>query len=188
MRDIFRMLAVLAVIGGLSGGLLAGVYRIAKPLIEEQRAKALEEAVFTVLPEAVDYRRLEKEGVVLYQGLDTTGEPVGLAFTASGGGYQGEIILMVGVDNNLTRSTGMTVLENVETPGLGGKITGKSFQDQFKGLLVVPEIELVKGKKPERDNQVQAITGATISSQAIVEIINKRLSEVLKAFQQGEHR
>ncbi|GAG30217.1 unnamed protein product, partial [marine sediment metagenome] len=63
------------------------------------------------------------------------------------------------------------------TPGLGAKITSEPFRDQFKELLVLPFVELVKGETKE-SNQIQAITGATISSQAVVDILNKTIKEM----------
>jgi electron transport complex protein RnfG len=71
----------------------------------------------------------------------------------------------------------MIVLEQLETPGLGAEIDGEKFVSQFRGLATRPPISYVKGKAPEKDNEVQAITGATISSKAVVDIINKTIKQ-----------
>ena len=68
------------------------------------------------------------------------------------------------------------MLEQVETPGLGGRIGEDVFQDQFKGIKTEPAVEYVKNQEPETDNQIQAITGATISSRSVVKIINKNVA------------
>ncbi|GAI36988.1 unnamed protein product, partial [marine sediment metagenome] len=114
----------------------------------------------------------------IYKGFDSSGRLIGYAFTGNGPGYQGTIEVMIGVDSELEKTTGIEVLESVETPGLGAKITGKLFRDKFRGLVIRPLIELVKGKPPEEPNQIQAITGATISSQAVIDILNKTIKEV----------
>ena len=73
---------------------------------------------------------------------------------------------------------GLEVLEQVETPGLGTKVTEEPFTSQFVNLNVNPEITWVKGIKPQNPNEIQAITGATISSKAIVRIINEGVKKL----------
>ncbi len=91
---------------------------------------------------------------------------------------------MIGMDPGLRKTSGIQILESVETPGLGAKITSKSFGEQFKNLVIIPLIELIKGKKAEKPNQIQAITGATISSQAVVDILDKTIKEVRDKLQE----
>jgi len=169
---------VMTVVAILSGGILAGVYRVAQPLVERQAEKELKEAIFSVLPQATSYDEMKKGDLIIYQGLDDQGNLEGIAFVASGSGYQGKVRVMVGMNQELTYLQGMKVLESVETPGLGGKITSQWFQDQFKGLAAKPKIEYVKGRKIEKPNEIQAITGATISTRAIVEMINQKATRV----------
>ncbi|MBD3649455.1 MAG: FMN-binding protein [Pseudomonadales bacterium] len=81
---------------------------------------------------------------------------------------------------------GMQVLESRETPGLGDKIyKDENFVNEFSSLSIEPEIELIKGHGPEA-NQVDSITGATISSRAIVNIINQSNEQWLPRFPEGE--
>ena len=65
-------------------------------------------------------------------------------------------------------------------PGLGAEIAGAKFQEQFKSLATEPPIEYVKGKPTNKPNQIEAITGATISSKAVVNIINKTVEQWLE--------
>jgi electron transport complex protein RnfG len=179
-KTVIKMILVLVVVGIISGGTLAAVYRVAHPLIEKNKLEELRKAIFVVLPEAKSYKNIKKGDLVVYQGLDSQGSPVGVAFVAEGNGFQGKIRLMVGMDNELTKIKGLLVLENVETPGLGGRISEEGFQKQFKGVIVRPQIEYVKNMKPEKSNQVQAITGATISSSSVVKITNSQIKKVLE--------
>ena len=184
------MLLVLTVIGAVSGGILAGVFHVADPLIQANREKELKEAIFVVLPEAKDYKILEKgidkAKVIVYQGLDADGRPVGLAFIADGGGFQGNIRIMVGLSVDYLKLKGIKVLEQNETPGLGNRIKEPAFEGQFKGLEIKPKVEYIKYRKPEKPNQITAITGATISSDAVVKNINNAVEKVLKAFPKEE--
>ena len=175
MKKIIQMITVLVLVGLASGAALVAMYKYAHPQIELHKKKALDEAVYAVLPEARSYKVMEIEEKKIYKGFNSKNKPVGFAFVAKGGGYQGEIEIMVGVAPTLDYIKGIEILESVETPGLGGKITSSDFKSQFKGLSALPKIEYLKGKKPEKPNQIQAITGATVSSKSVVAIINKEM-------------
>jgi electron transport complex protein RnfG len=177
------MVLVLSIVGVVSGGALVGIYRYAQPRIEKNRKEALRAAIFEVLPRAKSYQTMVKEGKTIYKGFDSSGRLIGYAFTGKGPGYQSTIEVMIGVGPELEKTKGIEVLESMETPGLGAKIAERSFRDPFGDLVILPFIELIKGRPPEKPNQVQAITGATISSQAVVDILNKttrRVREILK--------
>ncbi len=181
-KTVIRMLLVLTSVGVISGGALSGVYKAAFPRIERHRLEELKRAIFVVLPDAKNYKTLEKNELKVYQGIDETGNPVGIAFEAKGNGFQGKISMMVGIDNQFEKLTGMLVLDQIETPGLGAKIAKDKFQSQFKGLSISPEITYVKNKKPEKPNEIQAITAATISSKAVVKILNRQIKEITETF------
>jgi len=184
------MVLVLSITGAVSGGILAQVFHFADPLIQENRKKELREAIFVVLSEAKDYTTLEKgndkEKIVVYKGIDADGKLVGIAFIADGGGFQGNIRIMVGLSTDYLKLKGIKVLEQNETPGLGNRIKEPAFEDQFRGLEIKPKVEYIKYRKPEKPNQIQAITGATISSEAVVKNINNAVERVLKNFPQEE--
>jgi len=179
MKKSVQMVLSLSIVGIISGISLVGMYSYTHLRIEANKRRAIQEAIFTVLPGIKDYEVIIKDGKEIYKGLDSSGKMVGYAFTGEGGGYQGKIKIMVGVDPGLEKVKGIEILESVETPGLGAKISSDWFKNQFKELRTLPSIQLIKGKTHKKEPyQVQAITGATISSQAVVEIMNKTLEEV----------
>jgi electron transport complex protein RnfG len=180
MNKILRMIIVLTVIGLVSGGILAVVYNWSLPKIELNQIRETDAAIFKVLPATKSYKKVAKDDLTYFECFDKEGGRVGTAILCQGNGYQGEIKLMVGVNADLSKFTGMTVLEQVETPGLGAKIAEKRFESQFKELATKPPIEHVKAKAPEKPNEIQAITGATISSRAVVNIINKTVKQWLE--------
>lgn len=190
MNKVVKMLLVLSITGAVSGGILAQVFHFADPLIQENRQKELRDAIFLVLPEAKDYKTLEKEvnreKITIYKGIDAEGKSVGVAFIADGGGFQGNIRLIVGLNNDYLKLKAIKVLEQNETPGLGNRIKEPQFEDQFKGLEIKPKVEYIKYRKPEKPNQITAITGATISSDAVVKNINNAVEKVLKNFPSEE--
>lgn len=190
MNNGFKIVAVLVGASLLSGGFLSVVYQKTKPGIEYQELKALREAVFSVLPDTAEYKEIRKGGLIIYQGINNNGKKTGIAFLASGSGFQGRIKMIIGMDQELKKIQGMQVLESIETPGLGGKITGEDFKSQFKGRTIKEKINLVKGAKPGHLDAVtsatiQAITGATISSKAVVDIINQKVMLVQQVMKSG---
>lgn len=189
-----RMILVLTLITIMSGGILAGWDMYTKPKVEYHREQALQAAIAEVLPPYDHYDILETDLGTLYIGkAEDSITTVGAAFMAIGSGFQGEIRIMVGYAPEKDALTGIKVLEQIETPGLGTKIvTDPSNKEdplwwpaQFKGVSVKPEIVVLKNATPTKDNEIQGITGATISSKAVATIINDRLAEVQDVLKQG---
>ncbi|RJP80031.1 MAG: FMN-binding protein [Desulfobacteraceae bacterium] len=107
------------------------------------------------------------------------GKPAGWVAKASGQGYADKIELLFGVDPGATKLTGLFILEQKETPGLGNKITDQHWRDQFILKPTGRMLKVVKGgaKGPY---EIDAITGATISSKSVTTIINKTLADIQK--------
>ena len=177
MKNAFKMILVLVVVGLVSGGALVSVYNYANPLIEKNKEKELKEALNKVLPRAI-YKEIEPNRI--YEGRDERGKILGYAFIAEGNGYQGKIKIIAGIDTTLKNLKGIEIPESSETPGLGAEITKEPFKKQFRGLSVIPEITFTKGT-PAGENEVQAITGATISTRSVVEILNKEIEHLREA-------
>ncbi len=184
------MITVLTVTAVIVAGALAGFFRLVEPRIEANRLAEEKRAIFAVLKGAERYETIErkveglKKPLKIFKGVDADGRTVGYAFVAVGPGFSALIKLMVGLAPDKKHLTGMKVVEQIETPGLGSKIAGDWFESQFRGLAIEPKIEYVKNKKPEKKNQIQAITGATISSRAVVQTINNTLKLVLKVLEE----
>jgi electron transport complex protein RnfG len=184
-----RMMGTLGMAGFASGLALVGIFLATQPRIERNRAEALEAAIYRVLPGArtrepfvvrdgnvVPYEApdagLPKEEAV-YAGYDDAGTLIGFAIPAEGPGFQDTIKLIYGYDPGRRRVIGMEVLESRETPGLGDKIIkDEEFVGNFRDLEVEPEVVVTKRGRIS-ENEVDAISGATISSQAVVRIINQ---------------
>ncbi len=178
MNRRLKMIFILTLFASISGGVLSLVYLFSSPIIEANMLEEQNRSIFLVVPDAKSYEERVKDGITYFECKDTSGSTVGIALPAKGNGYQGVIKLMVGLAPDLERITGLQVLEQVETPGLGGRIIESGFQDQFKGISTEPAVGYVKNQKPEKDTDIQAITGATISSRSIVAIINKSIQEL----------
>ncbi|MFC1570204.1 FMN-binding protein [Candidatus Omnitrophota bacterium] len=183
--DFVKMVVALTVVGVLSGAVLILVYNYATPKIKVNVSKETDAAIKNIFPGTIDIKKTKYEGVYQITGAEG-GKGGGYAFTAEGNGYQGVIKMIVGVDTGLTTLQGMEVLESQETPGLGAEIAVSPFKDQFKGLSIKHPIEYVKNQKPTEPYQIEAITGATISSRAVVNILNKKIVELKKELKGGK--
>ena len=86
-------------------------------------------------------------------------------------GYGGDVKIMTGIDKN-GAVTGISPLELNETAGLGMKAQNASFLDQFKGKVK----DIAVNKNSASGNEIQALTGATITSKAVTAAVNEALS------------
>lgn len=188
-----RLVVSASLAGLISGLLLSGVYLWTLPAIQRNQAEALERAIFAVVPGAIRFRaEVERDGTlramassdtppepdqVIYRVEGSDGSLVGYAVPAKGPGFMDDITLLYGFDSAKRAVVGMQVLESRETPGLGDKITrDERFLANFSELAVDPAIEAVKAGKKTAAHQVDCITGATISSKAVVSIIHRSLT------------
>jgi electron transport complex protein RnfG len=188
----WRLVATLAVAGALAGLLIVGVFQWAQPQILEYRARVLTDAIGEVLggPDRVQTLYVEDGRLVeqppagadtvtaekVYLGYDAAGAPIGYAIVGAEPGFQDVIQLIFGYDPSTGEVLGMRVLESKETPGLGDKIMKDlAFVAEFDG--VTSPIQGVK-ESTGGDDEVDMITGATISSRAVIDIINHRLDDL----------
>jgi len=180
----------LAAAGLAAGLILVGVYLVTLPRIQRNRAEALQRAIFQVLPGAVRTQAFVLDGETLrphdgpegqvpdveaiFAGFAEDDRFVGYAIPADGPGFMDNIGLIYGFDPTRRVVVGMQVLESRETPGLGDKIISDSeFHENFVALAVEPSIVAVKKGAKQETNEVDCITGATISSEAVVSILNR---------------
>jgi electron transport complex protein RnfG len=182
-----RLIATLALAGLISGVAIIGIYEATFDTIATNKARELREAVFKVLPGVAKMQKLvmkenklvvtttkEKDELPVYGGYDSEGAFVGYAIPGEGPGFQDTIKIIYGYKSESRKIVGMEVLDSRETPGLGDKIyKDLSFVANFDDLSIDPEVITVKKGQKSAANEVDAITGATISSKAIVKIINQ---------------
>ncbi|HIJ73011.1 MAG TPA: FMN-binding protein [Candidatus Hydrogenedentes bacterium] len=178
-----RMIATLGLVAMSSGFLIVSVYQLTKERIAHNERRALEKAIFEVLPDAVDrasfaveengFRRLEADEPfveTVYAGYGDNGALVGVAIEAKGQGYQDVIRVLYGYSPSKQCLTGMKVLQCTDTPGLGDRIREPEFRANFEGLDVrltedgarlLHEIETVKGGGKAKAGSTDGVSQAT---------------------------
>ena len=193
----WHMYRAMVGVGVCCGLLSVGAFQVTRPVIERNKAEALQSAIFHVLPEATTsatFRFTDSGGFsaasganggddVVYAGYDADRKLVGIAVEAHGMGYQDVIRLIYGYSFEEKAITGIQVLESKETPGLGDRIeSDPDFLANFERLDVslapdqsALEHSIVPVKHGSKTNpwEIDSITGATISSHAIASILNR---------------
>lgn len=193
-----RLVATLGVAGALAGLVIVLTFGWANPRIQQHRAEALKAAIQDVLrgPETVRTYYVTDDGLSetappgadtitaekIHLGLDSAGEPVGYAVTGQESGFQDAILVIFGYDPVASEVLAMRVLESKETPGLGDKIIKDSaFVAEFRGVKA--PLQGVKQGAGNAANEVDMITGATISSRTVIGIINHRIEALDPLFE-----
>jgi len=187
--DFLKQSALVLILAVGFGSTLALMYANTNPKYIANQEKATEEAIGKTVPGAAEAANLQtqketlQDGREVYKVLDG-GKLLGWAYVAKGNGFGGNIKLLVGLNAKGEGLVGIYILEDVETPGFGHSINDESWLGKFRprngAPLPLDKPLVVIKKTPKADNpyQIQAITGATISSKAVVNIINETAGEV----------
>jgi len=103
-----------------------------------------------------------------------------IAFEFSGMGMWGPISGIIAFESDLKTIIGICIIHQEETPGLGGRVAEKEFLNPFRNKKMSPRIIAVRpGQKSQKENEVDAITGATVTTNAFIDIINNQSKENL---------
>jgi electron transport complex protein RnfG len=186
----FMQQSWLLIVGSFLFGLLIAVTDAGlSPRIEQNKINKRNRLVGALLPEAKNFIVLEapmeiesakgrKEKVEVYKAMSEAGECVGWSFNAAGSGFTDKIELVVAVDAKFEKIAGFDVLTSNETPGFGDQIKYDYYRSQFKGAPA-EQLKLVSIGEPKKiDSQIVGITGATVSSTAVVDILNTFLGGI----------
>lgn len=194
----WKLLVTLGGSGALAGLLLVLAWQWTTPSITAHRAEMEQAAVAEVLraPSRLDTlyvvdgkltRQVTGDATKLerlFEGFDADGKRTGVAVRAGEPGFSDVVSVMVAFDPKGSQLLGIKILGQKETPGLGDKIEKDStFLGQFGGARA--PLTGVKARSGEDPSQVVTITGATISSRAVIRIINHavaRWQPLLAAF------
>ena len=188
-KDMFKLGLNLLIISAIAALLLAFTNNVTADTIAKRNEQANAEARKLVLESAQDFEEVKdvktdnSKGVEvseIYEAKDASGNTVGYTLKVLPSGYGGTIELMVGIDSANGQVSGINVVSNSETAGLGAKSTDPEFSDQYKGKPL-EELSVLKNGTPG-DTEIKAISGATITSTAVtngvdaaIEVYNKSL-------------
>ena len=191
--SLLNMVLVLTGVAAIMGCILAYMNHLTASAIAEQEKKALAEGIQAVMggqqvkvgekPDTIiamqDTQRHKTAYYSVFRVNDMKGKPLGVAIQDTVNGFGGQLVVLVGFDNNGT-ILGYRLLKQSETPGLGAKAE-TWFQKGSKGNIIGKRLSkdsllTVTKKQPENAMEVQAITASTITSRAFLSAINNAYS------------
>lgn len=204
MSESIKYILTLTIICFITASLLTCVYLLTCPKILEQKERAEREALEEVVPEAGYFEPVIKENQTVYFRAYKSSDKkrlLGYAFRTQAYGYSSEIEAMAGI-NTQGEISGIRILAQNETPGLGARIeealVKKTLWQRIKEIFAPKQKSAeisakpwfcvqFKGKKIEdlivvntpTEKNIQAITGATISSQALTDSVREKAKEIL---------
>ena len=180
----------LLVVASFAFGLLLAVTNTAwSPMIEQNEINKFNNLAGDLLTDANDFKTVVKDAEVdigkgkkvktdVKKGLSENGECIGWAFVCEGSGFADKIKLVLTVDAEFEKLAGFGVLASNETPGFGDKIKNDYFRNQFRGAPAAQLILSKTGDDRKIDSEIVAITGATVSSEAVVKILNNYIKQI----------
>lgn len=177
MGDMIKPTSALLAICLVVGLCLAGVNAVTKDVIADRISQDAQNKRQEVLSDAENFEKVSNweqgnsTGLIseVYVGK-TNGNIKGYVFKAVPKGYGGIIDVTIGISVD-AKVTGVRIGDNKETPGLGTKAAQPAFYNQYMDKNIDLKLIVVK-KKPSGDNEIEGISGATISSRAITDSIN----------------
>lgn len=185
MRPIVTMIFFVLILGSILTSALVGIDKITEPRIKENEQRKVYRGVLDAFGIAFEkgtetdvfasnVEPREIGGKPFYTAADGT-----VAFEFLGSGLWGPIYGVVALQPDRKTIKGLTVINQEETPGLGGRIGEEGYLATFKGKEITPEIKIVGAGKAEAANEVDGITGATLSCKAFETILNAEASKCI---------
>ena len=184
--NIIKTAVILFLITGIAALILAVVNNFTAPIIAENSAKKQAAAMQNVLKDAEFSEENLAENVddpdisEIYK-AQKDGSAAGYVVMVNPNGYNGAISMVVGIDAE-GKVSGIDIISQSETAGLGANCVKDEFKDQFVGKS--GEISVVKND--QKDNEIDAITSATITSKAVTSGVNKALAAAEKLEEAGK--
>ena len=175
MSYILRPAVTLFITAVVSVALLSVVYNFTLEPIQMQRTRAQEAAMREVLPQATDFHNIEAEssGNIIYVYEATSGgNTVGYVIGLSPQGYSGNIDMVVGISEPHEKVSGIRILRQTETPGLGALAVREDFYRHFNDR---PLVQLGVARVSPGEHDISAITAATITTRAITDAVNEAI-------------
>jgi len=202
VKGSLYILLFAAVLGTLCATVLTGVGQLTKPYREANRQADQKRHILRVLEVPLEpgvsstqlleiynqnVRQESRGQLELYSYSDSTAASGGVRAWAvhfEGSGLWGPIKGYLALEADLRTIRGLTFYEQMETPGLGGRIDEAQFRDQFKGLSIVsaegrPGLRITSQASALIDNQVDAISAATMTCQRVEQILNATIERII---------
>ena len=182
MKEKILMILFILILGSVFTVALIAVDSYTFPFIEKNSVLKLKTSVLAALdlPVGEDAETVFAEKVRVSTKGDKTffaTESGSIAFQFTGPGLWGPITGVLALRPDFATIDKITIIDQEETPGLGSRIAESSYLETLENKTFSPDLELVPPGKGTENNQVDAISGATMSSAALVDVLNDQREE-----------
>jgi electron transport complex protein RnfG len=174
----------------LCGLLLALTNAALEPRIQRIQVGEMYDLMKGLIPQAVKFEKVIQQAEIagnvtdVYEAKDKSNQVLGFSFVGTGYGFADQIKLVIAVNADASKLLGFDVLFSNETPGFGSRMTEDWFRQQFVDAPT-GTLELIKiGKADKEKDQILALSGATVTSTAVVNIFNNYVGQVKKLLEE----
>lgn len=192
MKRYLKMVWFILILGSLTSVVFVGMEVWTRPLIDANAANELKSIVLsandisfntgnisTVFDENIEVKEI---GEFTFYIEKNSGR---VSYQFSGGGVWGPIIGIITLENDKETIRQIRIMQQEETPGLGGVVADLKYLAKYVGIKIVPKIEInIPDSSPNKPNEVDSITGATRTSKAFEQILNDSYADALSALAQ----
>jgi Na+-transporting NADH:ubiquinone oxidoreductase subunit C len=177
MKGKTSMFVFIIVLGSILTTSLVGVDSYTKPIIEKNTELKRKASILKAFDIPYEEETIEQVFLDNVRGRGSGTEEYYMStdlisFVFSGAGLWGPIEGVLAMDDDLREIQRITIMYQEETPGLGSRIAEAEFLDRFKDKSFTPGLVLVPEGKASSNNEIDSVTGATMSSEALIAILN----------------
>lgn len=193
MKEKLKMILFVLTLGSILSTALVSMDAFTAPLIEKNKMRKLRISVLNALD--IPYSE-DKVDEVFLENVTTkkqnqkefyvAGSGGDIAFEIFGSGLWGPIHGIIALRSDLKTIKGITIIHQEETPGLGGRIAEADFLDRFKAKEVFPRLRILSPGKASGRNEIDGITGATLTCKAFEEILNNEIAKYVSAIKESK--
>jgi len=183
MKDTITMVLFILVLGGVLSIVIVTSNYVTEPRIIEHNKMKIQKTVLEaqdIVFQKDEIGKVFSDNItVLNKGSETFYilKNKDIAFEISGPGLYGPIRGVIALLGDLKTIKRVRIIHQEETPGLGGEVATEKFLQRFRNKVVVPRINIVSRTIASQDNEVDALTGATMTSKAFEKILNNQIGE-----------
>ena len=196
MNSKLSMILFVLILGSVLTTALVAVDKLTREPIARNKALKLQKGILSSLNIEYGEKDIDEKFSANIEVIETKGtEPVkfyrsktsgDVAFEIGGTGIQGPIQATIALSPNLEQIRGLSIVGQEETPGLGGRIVEIDFLNRFKDKKVISGLAILSPGKAEADNEVDGITGATLTCNALEELLNSEIKKYVIMFRESK--
>jgi Na+-transporting NADH:ubiquinone oxidoreductase subunit C len=199
MKKTLSMILFVLILGSVLTTALVAVDKLTEEPIARNKALKLQKGILSSL--AIEFDEKDKNNIAEkfssnIEVIETPGEEAvkfyrsktsgDIAFKIEGTGVQGPIEATIALSPDLEQVRGLSIVGQEETPGLGGRIVETEFLNRFKGKMITNGLAILSPGKAAADNEVDGITGATLTCNALEDLLNSEIKKYVVMFRESK--